>query len=101
MSVKIRLTRKGKKKQPFYRIVVANSRTPRDGKVLEVVGLYDPTQEPLFVELKTERIQHWLSTGAQPTETVSRLLSNAGLVKVVKRESSNLGRSKKSLKEAA
>jgi small subunit ribosomal protein S16 len=84
MSVKIRLARGGAKKKPFYSIVVANSRSPRDGSFIEKVGTYNPilaaTDEKRVV-LKTERIQEWLAKGAQPTDRVARMLDAAGLTK--------------------
>lgn len=77
MSVKIRLTRLGAKKKPFYRVVVANSTAPRDGKFIEIVGTYDPMvakENPERIKLKQDRIQYWLSVGAQPTDRVSKLI---------------------------
>lgn len=100
MAVRIRLKRYGKKKKPFYRLVVADSRTPRDGRDLEIVGLYDPTKDPIYVELKQDRITHWLSVGAQPSETANRILASQGLVAAVARTSSELGVSKKDRKAA-
>lgn len=79
MSIKIRLTRTGKKKQPHYRVVVADSLAPRDGSYLEQVGYYNPRNKPSDVRLKTDRVQHWLDKGAQPTETVAKLLKKEGL----------------------
>ncbi|MCR5000143.1 MAG: 30S ribosomal protein S16 [Lachnospiraceae bacterium] len=81
MAVKIRLRRMGKKKAPFYRIVVADSRSPRDGRCIEEIGTYDPNQEPAAVRVDEELAKKWLANGAQPTETVNRLFKNAGLVK--------------------
>ena len=84
MSLKIRLARAGAKKRPFYRIVIADSRYPRDGRFIEIVGTYEPilpkTHEKRTV-LNVERIQHWLSKGAQPTDRVLRFLDTAGLAK--------------------
>lgn len=83
MSVKIRLTRGGAKKRPYYRIVVANSRDPRDGRFIEQVGTYNPMlprENEDRIRLKTERIQEWLSNGAQPTDRVARFLADAGLM---------------------
>ncbi|MCB2183848.1 MAG: 30S ribosomal protein S16 [Desulfobulbaceae bacterium] len=80
MAVKIRLTRMGRKKKPFYRIVVANSEAPRDGKFLEVVGTYDPMQEPAAITLHQEKLQSWLDQGATPTTTVKSLLKKAAAV---------------------
>ena len=74
MGVKIRLARHGAKKRPFYRVVVADSESPRDGKFLEVVGTYNPLTDPADVSLKGERIQYWIDQGAQPTNTVKSLL---------------------------
>jgi len=80
MAVKIRLARHGAKKRPFYRIVVANSESPRDGRYLENVGTYDPKENPTRVTLKTERVQYWLSKGATPTDTVKTLLKKEGML---------------------
>ena len=87
--VKIRLQRFGTKKKPFYRIVAADSKKPRDGRYLEIVGLYDPTKEPAFVNLDQEKILKWLRTGAQPTDTVKSLLSKAGIIRQFVAEKSN------------
>jgi small subunit ribosomal protein S16 len=81
MSVKIRLTRMGSKKKPFYRINVADSRTPRDGRFIETVGTYNPLLTDNQVTLKEERIMEWLNNGAQPSDTVRTILSNAGIMK--------------------
>ena len=81
MSVKIRLTRMGSKKKPFYRIHVADSRAPRDGKFIETVGTYNPLVTEEQVTLKEERVLEWLSKGAQPSDTVRNLLSKAGVMK--------------------
>ena len=83
MGVKIRLARYGGKKKPFYRIVVTDSRSPRDGKFIEVVGTYDPGKNPVKVELKNEKIVGWLNKGALATETVKTLLKKAGLKSTV------------------
>ncbi len=72
--VKLRLKRMGAKKRPFYRIVAADSRAPRDGRFLETVGTYDPRQQPSAVTLKEDRVRYWLDNGAQPTETVRSIL---------------------------
>ena len=77
--VKIRLRRMGAKKAPFYRIVVADSRYPRDGRFIEEIGTYDPRQEPSAITVDAERAQAWIKTGAQPTDTVRDLLKKAGL----------------------
>ena len=73
--VKIRLMRAGSKKRPFYRIVAADSRSPRDGKFLEILGYYDPRQNPHVLEVKTERVQDWIDKGAQTSERVGKLIS--------------------------
>ncbi|HRQ00500.1 MAG TPA: 30S ribosomal protein S16, partial [Terrimesophilobacter sp.] len=78
MSVKIRLKRLGKKRSPHYRIVVADSRTKRDGRVIEEIGKYHPTEEPSLIEVVSDRAQYWLSVGAQPTEQVLALLKLTG-----------------------
>ena len=77
--VKIRLRRMGAKKAPFYRVVVADSRYPRDGRFIEELGTYDPRQNPAAVNIDVERAQAWIRTGAQPTDTVRDLLKKAGL----------------------
>lgn len=76
--VKIRLARHGAKKKPFYRIVVADSRSPRDGRYIDLLGTYDPLQTPAAIHLKREKLDKWLHTGAQPTETVVKLIKMAG-----------------------
>ncbi|MCI5703854.1 MAG: 30S ribosomal protein S16 [Oscillospiraceae bacterium] len=78
--VKIRLRRMGAKKAPFYRIVVADSRYPRDGRFIEEIGTYDPVAEPVVLKVDAERAQAWIKTGAQPTETVKALLKKAGAI---------------------
>lgn len=80
MAVRLRLTRMGRKKRPFYRIVAVDSRAPRDGKYLENLGYYDPKKEPFEVKLNEERILYWLSVGAQPTDTVRSLLRREGIL---------------------
>ncbi len=80
MAVKIRLKRMGQKKRPFYRIVVADARSPRDGKVIEEIGYYDPNKEPSIVKVDNEKAQTWIKNGAQPTDTVKRLLKSAGAI---------------------
>ena len=77
--VKIRLRRMGAKKAPFYRVVVADSRYPRDGRFIDEIGTYDPRQNPAAVNIDVERAQAWIRTGAQPTDTVRDLLKKAGL----------------------
>lgn len=78
MAVKIRLKRFGKIRAPFYRVVVADSRTKRDGRVIEEIGKYHPTENPSFIEIDSDRAQYWLSVGAQPTEQVAALLKLTG-----------------------
>ncbi|MCP3782634.1 MULTISPECIES: 30S ribosomal protein S16 [Micromonospora] len=78
MAVKIRLLRMGKIRNPQYRIVVADSRTKRDGRAIEFVGVYQPKEDPSVIEVKSERVQYWLSVGAQPSEAVQRLLELTG-----------------------
>ncbi len=80
MAVKIRLKRLGKIRSPHYRIVVADSRTKRDGRAIEEIGKYHPKNDPSFIEVNSERAQYWLSVGAQPTDRVTLFLANAGLV---------------------
>jgi small subunit ribosomal protein S16 len=79
MAVKIRLARHGAKKRPFYRIVVADSESPRDGRYLEKVGTYNPLHDPAKVELKAERVTYWLQQGAIPTDTVNNILKKQGV----------------------
>ena len=81
MAVKIRLRRMGQKKAPFYRIVVADSRSPRDGRFIEEIGYYDPTQEPSEIRVDEEAAKKWLANGAQPTQTVEKILKTAGIEK--------------------
>ena len=81
MAVKIRLRRMGQKKAPFYRIVVADSRSPRDGKFIEEIGYYDPTQEPSVIKVDEEAAKKWLGNGAQPTEMVGKIFKVAGIEK--------------------
>jgi small subunit ribosomal protein S16 len=78
--VRIRLRRMGAKKKPFYRIVVAHKESPRDGRFIEVVGTYNPRTEPETIELKPDRVAHWLAVGAQPSESVCRMLRKFNLV---------------------
>ena len=84
--VKIRLNRMGAKRQPFYRIVVADSRSPRDGRFIEIVGNYDPTKNPAIVNVDEEKIMAWIKNGAQPTDTVRSLLSKKGIMKKIHEE---------------
>lgn len=91
MAVKLRLQRMGKKKQPVYRLVAADSRSPRDGKFIEAIGLYNPLTDPATINLKEERALYWLNCGAQPTETVKSILSRHGVIlryDLMKRKSS-------------
>jgi small subunit ribosomal protein S16 len=81
MAVKIRLRRMGQKKAPFYRIIVADSRSPRDGKCIDEIGTYDPTKNPTEYHVDEESAKKWLANGAQPTETVARIFKSAGIVK--------------------
>ncbi len=80
MAVKIRLRRMGAKKAPFYRIVVADGRYPRDGRFIEEIGYYDPTKEPSVVKVDAEKAKAWLSNGAQPTDTVRSILKKEGVL---------------------
>jgi small subunit ribosomal protein S16 len=79
MAVKIRLTRVGSKKNPIYRVVVADSRSPRDGRFIEIVGRYNPQTEPSTIDLDETKIKDWMAKGAQPTEPVARLIKAAGI----------------------
>lgn len=80
MAVKIRLRRMGAKKAPFYRIVVADSRYPRDGRFIEELGYYDPTKEPSILKVDDEKAKSWIANGAQPTDTVKALLKKNGTI---------------------
>jgi len=75
MSVKVRMQRHGAKKRPYYRIVVADSHSPRDGKFLELVGTYDPSRSPALLDIKLDRVEHWIGLGAQPSDTVRTLIN--------------------------
>ncbi len=77
MAVRLRLTRMGAKKKPFYRIVAADARSPRDGRFIEKLGYYDPMQEPPLIKVDLDRVDYWLSVGAQPSETVHSLVKKA------------------------
>ena len=79
MAVKLRLTRVGSKKNPIYRIVAADSRSPRDGKFIEIIGRYNPQHEPSLIEVDEAKAKKWLSNGAQPSETVAKLLKIKGI----------------------
>ena len=80
MAVKIRLRRMGAKRAPFYRVVVADSRFPRDGRFIEEIGYYDPTKEPAIVNIDAEAAKKWIGNGAQPTDTVKALLKKNGVL---------------------
>ncbi len=80
MAVKIRLRRLGAKKAPFYRVVVADSRYPRDGRFIEEIGTYDPTKNPAEVKIDADKAKQWISNGAQPTDTVKALLKKNGVL---------------------
>ncbi len=80
MAVKIRLRRMGAKKAPFYRVVVADSRSPRDGRFIEELGIYDPTSEPTTFRVDQDKVKQWMANGAQPTETVRVLLKKSGVI---------------------
>ena len=80
MAVKMRLRRMGQKKAPFYRVVVADSRSPRDGKFIEEVGYYNPQTEPAEIKIDADKAKDWLAKGAQPTETVKSLLKKSGVI---------------------
>ena len=80
MEVKIRLRRIGAKKAPFYRIVVADSRYPRDGRFIEEIGYYDPTKDPIVLKLDDEKVKTWIANGAQPTDRVKALLKKNGTI---------------------
>ena len=80
MAVKMRLRRLGAKKAPFYRVIVADSRSPRDGRFIEEIGYYNPLTEPAEIKIDAERAKKWLGNGAQPTETVKSLLKKSGIV---------------------
>jgi small subunit ribosomal protein S16 len=79
LAVKMRLTRVGSKKNPIYRVVIADSRSPRDGKFIEIVGRYNPQTDPSTIELKEDKVREWLAKGAQPTDSVRKLLKTQGL----------------------
>ena len=80
MAVKMRLTRLGKKKTPFYRVVVADARAPRDGRFVEEIGYYNPLTDPVEIKIDADKAKQWLKNGAQPTETVKALLKKSGIV---------------------
>lgn len=85
MAVKFRLSRHGSKKKPFYRIVVANSSSPRDGRFIERVGFYDPLKEPMQISLDREKIKDWYKKGAKPTRTVENLFKKEGVLSEITR----------------
>ena len=101
MAVKIRLMRVGKKKQPTYRVVVADARSPRDGRFLEILGQYAPRQEPSLVTIDSERALHWLNAGAQPTESAAKLLQIAGVWDAYKESNGKVAASKPKPKSKA
>ena len=80
MAVKLRLTRLGAKKNPFYRVVVADSRYPRDGRFIEVIGTYNPMTEPAEIKIDADKAKKWIANGAQPTDTVKSLLKKSGVI---------------------
>lgn len=80
MAVKMRLTRIGAKKAPFYRVIVADSRSPRDGRFIDTIGTYNPLTNPVEIKIDAEKAKKWLGNGAQPTETVKSLLKKSGIV---------------------
>jgi len=80
MSTKIRLRRAGAKKAPFYRVVVADSRSPRDGRCIEELGWYNPMRDPIELQIDADRAKHWMSAGAQPSDTVRMLLKKSGVI---------------------
>ena len=79
MAVRIRLTRVGSKKNPIYRVVVADARSPRDGRFIEIVGRYNPQTDPSTIELDADKVKDWISKGAQPSDAVSKLIKAAGI----------------------
>lgn len=97
MAVKLRLRRIGKKRQPIYKVVAADSRSPRDGKFLEAIGLYNPLTDPFTLDIKEDRALYWLNVGAQPTDTVKSLLSQKGII--LKKELQSRGLSEEKIQE--
>ena len=95
MAVKIRLTRMGDKKSPFYRIIVADSRSPRDGKFIDLVGTYNPLKDPAEIKLEKEKIEKWIACGAQPTDTVKAILVHEGVIPEGKKAPAKTGALKK------
>src|SRR6266540_2564315 len=99
MAVKIRLMRMGMKKAPYYRVVVADSHSPRDGRFIENIGIYHPNNEPSRIEIDTDKAREWLAKGAQPTEAVARLLAISGIEELAQRKQAGRGgRTVKSLR---
>ncbi len=98
MAVKLRLRRMGKKRQPIYKVVAADERSPRDGKFIEAIGLYNPITNPATVEIKEDRALYWLGVGAQPTTTVKTLLSKKGILYKKELIKSGLGEDEVALK---
>jgi small subunit ribosomal protein S16 len=84
MAVKLRLMRMGKKKQPVYRLVAADSRSPRDGRFIEILGTYEPREDPTRIVVDNDKVVRWLKTGAQPTETVAKILKQSGAIELWK-----------------
>ncbi len=80
MTVRIRLTRKGKKKKPFYRLVAANAEAPRDGKFLEILGSYDPMKDPALIKIHREKVEYWLGKGASVSDSAKAILKKQGLL---------------------
>ncbi|WP_349551062.1 30S ribosomal protein S16 [Leuconostoc pseudomesenteroides] len=101
MAVKIRLKRMGAKKRPFYRVVIADSRSPRDGRFIETVGTYNPIAQPAEIKLDEDKILSWLGNGAQPSDTVRNLLSNTGILAKYNDSKSGKKPAAKSAKKAA
>jgi small subunit ribosomal protein S16 len=100
LTVRIRLKRMGRKKRPFYRLVAAHGSNPRDGEVIERLGEYNPTLNPVHFEIKQDRVEYWLSVGAQPSEPVARLLGENGVLPKVVKVPNKPGVSKKEKKAA-
>ena len=98
MSVKIRLSRQGRKKAPFYRLVVADSRSPRDGKFIELVGTYNPMTDPAAVTINEERVLYWLKNGALPSDTARGLLRKQGILEKFNSNKTNFNRKEKDAK---
>ena len=99
MAVKIRLMRVGKKKQPTYRVVVADARSPRDGRFIEIIGQYAPREDPSVVTIDSERALHWLKNGAQPTEQAAKLLEVTGVWDAYKSETGKAAAAKPKAKQ--